>query len=191
MSTSPLGSDSELIKLLTLNFEHLPVGNAYPEYLVKLIKNSTSESRAHFGVMLLRLRARTASHVWELDQEAFKLVRQQLSHNKKQQPTQLGVIDVSFLADTLTVAGVEPPHSAASRVEGSRTVKGRVEYQVRWKGFPLDVEMTWESEINLAGCADIVADYERRESTASAAKARASAKKQASQVVSKKRKRNS
>ncbi len=51
--------------------------------------------------------------------------------------------------------------------------------------------MTWESEINLAGCADIVADFERRESTASAVKAKAATKKQASQVVSKKRKRNS
>ena len=69
------GGTTGIETLLEFSFKYLPVGNAYAEYLVKLVKNSTSESRAYFETMLLKLRARTSLNAWSVGYDDFKLIR--------------------------------------------------------------------------------------------------------------------
>lgn len=154
---------SELEALLRLNFEHLPVGNAYSEFLVKLIKGSTSESRAYTGTLLRALRARAASHVWLLDQATFQLVRKILGHNialrAAPRPT---IVDASHLDLSITSKNHSEPQLSALKVEDSRRKQGKIEYQVRWKGFHSDGDMTWEPATALAGCSALISDFDNK-----------------------------
>ena len=154
---------SELEALLRLNFEHLPVGNAYSEFLVKLIKGSTSESRAYTGTLLRALRARAASHVWLLDQATFQLVRKILGHNialrAAPRPT---IVDASHLDLSITSKNHSEPQLSALKVEDSQRKQGKIEYQVRWKGFHSDGDMTWEPATALAGCSALISDFDNK-----------------------------
>lgn len=45
------------------------------------------------------------------------------------------------------------------RIVGRRTVEGRTEYQVKWKGYPIE-EATWQSQADVQGAEEMVAEYE-------------------------------
>lgn len=47
------------------------------------------------------------------------------------------------------------------KIVGKRTVKGRIEYLLKWKGYN-DDENTWEPKDNL-DCPDLIAEFERKE----------------------------
>ena len=90
--------------LLEFSFKYLPVGNAYAEYLVKLVKNITSESRAYFKTMLLKLRARTSLNAWSVGCDDFKLIRSMLGHSKPRRRTvRAAIYDSSHLADATSM----------------------------------------------------------------------------------------
>lgn len=47
------------------------------------------------------------------------------------------------------------------KIVGKRTVRGKIEYHLKWKGYP-DSDNTWEPKDNLE-CPDLIADYEAKE----------------------------
>ena len=93
--------------LLEFSFKYLPVGNAYAEYLVKLVKNSTSESRAYFETMLLKLRARTSLNAWSVGCDDFKLIRSMLGHSKpRRRAVRAAIYDSSHLVSVIYLLGI-------------------------------------------------------------------------------------
>ena len=148
---------TSVLQLLKTNFQHLPVGNAYAEYVVKLVKLSTSESRAFEGVMVRKLRARTASHVWYLNQLDFKMVRVLLSHNQRQRlKAPIEVHDASHLGDVLSKNPNASLRLIALRVADARGSQKKREYLVQWRGFHSDADMTWEAAAALSSCEGIM-----------------------------------
>ena len=90
----------------------------------------------------------------------------------------------SLLQSSDNMAGTGQSESVklqAARIEGRRESKGDgVEYQVRWRGFPADKQMTWEPEDTLTtGCGALIKDHNGRVAVAQkkeAAKVKAAAK---------------
>lgn len=54
------------------------------------------------------------------------------------------------------------PQLSALKVEDSRRKQGKIEYQVRWKGFHSDGDMTWEPATALAGCSALISDFDNK-----------------------------
>jgi hypothetical protein len=150
--------------LLEFSFKYLPVGNAYAEYLVKLVRNSTSESRVYFETMLLELRARTSLNAWSVGCDDFKLISSMLGHSKPlRRAVRAAIYDSFHLADAMHTG--EEPKFMAQCILQDRKRNGSLQYQVHmqvhWKGFRDTTDMTWEDEEDLKGCGALVKDFLR------------------------------
>ena len=47
------------------------------------------------------------------------------------------------------------------KIIGKRTIKGKVEYKVKWDGYPMD-QCTWEPLRNLENVREMVEEYENK-----------------------------
>ena len=81
-------STATLWSLLHLNYQYLPLGNAYGERLVKLIKNARCQDVRSPVTISRKIAARSASHIWKMEMVDFQKARHELSHNVK--PTKVG-----------------------------------------------------------------------------------------------------
>ena len=129
----------DLFELIELNFKYLPVGNAYPEFTAKLVKQSTSSSRVHTDTLARHLRARGTSHAWGLEDGDLALVKRLLHHNAPTpQPKPSGVFDASHLKNAMVGGGGDQPEYAALKIWGHK-VEDKVDfYYVQWRGFDED-----------------------------------------------------
>ena len=82
-----------------------------------------------------KIEARSASHIWDMQQEDFMQSRKELSHNKKATKKKKAAPDFSHLAGAM-IGGEE--HEQQFVVEAILQHKGgkAPKYQVKWKGAP-------------------------------------------------------
>ena len=72
------------------------------------------------------------------------------------------IVDASHLDLSITSKNHAEPQLSALKVEDSRRKQGKIEYQVRWKGFHSDGDMTWEPATALAGCSALISDFDNK-----------------------------
>ena len=146
--------------LLWLNYQFLPVGNAYCEYQVKLIKNSRCQDARTDTTLSRKIRAGTVSHVFQMWAGDFSTSRVALGHNVKpvrkpiEEPEDLG-----YLATAMIGGGCSEVTFVVQSIIG---VKGRgkaLRYQVNWKG---SGATSWEPITNLTGAQDAIDKFNKQ-----------------------------
>jgi hypothetical protein len=143
-----------LWELLRLNYEYLPVGNAYCEYQVKLIKNTRSQDTVNASTMSRKLRARTVSHMWRMNSSDFADSRKALGHNMAQPRKDPAASKPDFTDLATAMKGSKRKAKVLYVVNKIHEVRGKgksVEYLVEWKGSRTN---TWEPAHHLEGCED-------------------------------------
>lgn len=160
--------DSKVCKplwnLLELNYQYLPVGNAYCEFEAKLIKNASSQDAGRDKTLSRKLRAQTLSHIWPMNMADFTATRKALGHSAK--PARKAAapkVDRSHLEDAMVGGERSDTKFVVQAILDKRTSgRGRsrkTEYQVKWKG---DDRLTWEPEENLQTSAEAIERYEAK-----------------------------
>lgn len=143
-----------LWELLRINYEYLPVGNAYCEYQVKLIKNARSQDSVNPSTLSRKLRARTVSVMWNMTSADFASSRKALGHNKAQPKKDPAASKPDFTDLTTAMKGSKRKTKVVYVVNKILDVRGSgktLEYLVNWKASDAD---TWEPPGHLEGAQD-------------------------------------